>query len=1004
MSSQLSITNSLASLQQQATATLANINISFAIWKYDAPPEYQPLRNALSVRRRDDAEDGPLHEIALKLGALFAPLLPLGELSNLFKKYGVRASEIATKYSSSSTSSQSSGPFSQYAGIDATTILAAATSGEASIAVHLLACVLARQFSAGTATALWEQLVDQRIKSIKAGVQTSTPIATLFAARSDFSTQNFATWDAGARAWLAAADEINYRRQTQLMLILDNIEGKIATSNHDEIIRTWVQAMTITCKLASGMSHVFNGGVDTAILLALSSWHLYPDITYLGKQARQISFEDDLIDSGGNITLGLQENSPDAPGGIYWSLPLSRLRYYGNSQTVTAFVGLNTSHVSAQNFAYIVLGAVACYLTPRKTEAQRAAKFFISLDDFFRGQCKCEDKFVFSMLADVSKRYLSLVGSESGMAERLFKLGQRNRQLAGSDDDRNLFDGETQTALRGLAVHTVPVQSFAAMAKGRQGKMQMLNAAINAKLPEFKENLVILALTETKGDPVWWIQMAKGGHFIRPEMLKLPSIDAPGIEVEEATIITQIRRLLPTDRRRASSGFIYPIKMGDHYTDLLRFAWIDPPGVQQYLSLDDTKKLEPEIAFHDPAQRLPMKYTIRIFTKIYGDREIGLFSSQPWKVRLPELLWDLDLAEHILKEGQVDPVKLIERLHGPIGSLRTLAAACELFESMPLSSIALSEALQLPLAQQTWRVDKPACWSAPSTKVSEDRYIRESLTYPRFDRRQAFACIASLAGGTHGIKLEYFDDVIAISVRDSIYASTKVVNDPYSTAVHPIVRIPGNIGRPGVALLITPSDPKIRPVDTSDWMSISHAPFDGQKLDRFHGTELTLWFTDYERPIRDSRSSGEKFVTAFYIESVISVFDSGKWIADLNVLAPSGKERLYAPRTAPTPPTTGNLTNRPSTLQLITLDSWLEVLEKPEGCTVVRAHGNWQARLAVVAFCLRKGYHVVVLPTDKDYDWDDVVDSVAREDDSAKQVVRQDNEAILEHSQIVFVQ
>ncbi|KEF56253.1 uncharacterized protein A1O9_07834 [Exophiala aquamarina CBS 119918] len=180
--------NSSSSKQRRP---LVDINISFAIWKCEASVEYQPLRNALPPKRRNFVE-------------LFK------------KKYGKRASEIATEYSASSNSSQRSGPFSHYAGIDATTILAAATSENAAFAANLLACVLARLFSAATATALWEQIVDRRIKLVKEDVQAPTPIYTLFAAHSDLSTQDFATWDASARAWLAAGDEMNYKRQISL--------------------------------------------------------------------------------------------------------------------------------------------------------------------------------------------------------------------------------------------------------------------------------------------------------------------------------------------------------------------------------------------------------------------------------------------------------------------------------------------------------------------------------------------------------------------------------------------------------------------------------------------------------------------------------------------------------------------------------------------------------------------------------------------------------------------
>jgi hypothetical protein len=52
------------------------------------------------------------------------------------------------------------GPFAGHVGVDGTSIYAAASSGNSVIALHLLACMLARMFSNAEATAIWAQLVD----------------------------------------------------------------------------------------------------------------------------------------------------------------------------------------------------------------------------------------------------------------------------------------------------------------------------------------------------------------------------------------------------------------------------------------------------------------------------------------------------------------------------------------------------------------------------------------------------------------------------------------------------------------------------------------------------------------------------------------------------------------------------------------------------------------------------------------------------------------------------
>lgn len=83
----------MGSLEQ--TMALASINFDFTLIKYEPQPEYKELGLALSPRRCEDGESGMTHITARKLGALFGDLIP--ETPNLFRVYGLRASEIASK-------------------------------------------------------------------------------------------------------------------------------------------------------------------------------------------------------------------------------------------------------------------------------------------------------------------------------------------------------------------------------------------------------------------------------------------------------------------------------------------------------------------------------------------------------------------------------------------------------------------------------------------------------------------------------------------------------------------------------------------------------------------------------------------------------------------------------------------------------------------------------------------------------------------------------------------
>jgi len=146
--------------QQQTNLALATINFDFSLVKVDAPGEFKPLGQQLAHTRRKAAESGSPHVTARKLGALFQHALPA--TPNLVRAYGTRTSEIAASKAIERESSMRYGIFSEHAGVDATNIWAAATSGPEAIAVHLLACLLARIWTGPEAASIWVDLVSQR--------------------------------------------------------------------------------------------------------------------------------------------------------------------------------------------------------------------------------------------------------------------------------------------------------------------------------------------------------------------------------------------------------------------------------------------------------------------------------------------------------------------------------------------------------------------------------------------------------------------------------------------------------------------------------------------------------------------------------------------------------------------------------------------------------------------------------------------------------------------------
>jgi len=96
-------------------------------------------------------------------------------------------------------------------------------------------------------------------------------------------------------------------------------------------------------------------------------------------------------------------------------------------------------------------------------------------------------------------------------------------------------------------------------------------------------------------------------------------------------------------------------------------------------------------------------------------------------------------------------------------------------------------------------------------------------------------------------------------------------------------RVIGNIGGPGITMLVPPANPLIREVGPENWNVVTYATYDGKREDSFQGTSLHLSFTGYNPPIVIGEH-GAQDAEVYILESAVSVHDHGKWVADLDVL------------------------------------------------------------------------------------------------------------------------
>ncbi len=353
----------LASATNEVTVAAANINFDFSIVKYEAPEEFHPVGQLLSYRRKRDAEDGKSHTTARRLAALFAGVCP--KTPALVTAYGKRASDIATQATSNVSKAHFASVFSQYTGVDATSMWAAATSSPngadgGAIHVHLLACMLASAWDAPEATSIWVEIVAGRRHEIALEVDRggAVPFATATAAtQAEIARQQLAEWDASARAWLEVANSVKTKEQTQLRLILQNIElsmggeGCLSTN----VVGAWVRAVTVMDNLISGIPQEVSDG---SAIVGLMAWHLYPEIHVFGRRNVELKMDDDLVPPGGILTLGCSPSATTPKLGVTWSLSLSKLRYYGKSVQATATLQGDSSWLTVDEFRLVLVGCL----------------------------------------------------------------------------------------------------------------------------------------------------------------------------------------------------------------------------------------------------------------------------------------------------------------------------------------------------------------------------------------------------------------------------------------------------------------------------------------------------------------------------------------------------------------------------------------------------------------------------------------------------------------------
>ncbi|MCJ1397650.1 hypothetical protein MMC11_000846 [Xylographa trunciseda] len=993
-------TLSASGMTTSAQNTLAFVSAHFelSLFKVEAPLEFQGLGSALSPQRRMDAECGLPHQTARRLGALFEQILP--PIPNLVKAYGSRVSEISKSSTLNPRGSQRDGVFASHTGADGTSIWAAATSGNPAIAIHLLACMLARTFPPSEATSIWYEIVQNRREEIKAGVQVGM-IGSVAASIQGIDRHDLMQWDASARAWLQTADDAKQFDQKQLTLILDNINLPISPGKtaYDNVISAWTTAMLAVEKLVTGQpQRVLNG----AVLLALTSWHLFPDLLVLQTKTVDVRFHDNLIASGGRLTIGLENVGSGKGEGIYWSLALSHLRYYGDPVTVSRSIGFDASRITIPQLHLLAFGSLLASWGDSGSDEIIAARFFVSLWHCLErssNKLRCPEtnhhKFLLSssswlfMLTGAAKMLLTSEDINRATAMKLTKLGRRRGSMFLAAQKMwlpPLFGLSHISILATLSDYSM----FSAYKMSpRLAVLRMIATSLNLRpteclirrpLPtdkagmkkcyEYMTAVPVLGSDSSSGHR-WWIETESGrtlntvdhyftldgelDQFLAPDTFdKLP--------LELASKEMRWRMKIP----RATSG---KYRLQDY---LIRLSWKPDrvKGTSIYDTfLEDTHSATYNVIAGDVDDIALFVECTQDFRKRQRDiKEAfskGSRSSWIGVEQMTEVLNSDSVCPELVLEYLVSlstrPDIILPDLSREIRirtydvqlcmrSLNALSIATRIYDGLPGATVAADIIIQ-PLHSAHWIPIEEIIFPHPK---------------PLLKRENVFSCIAMLESGTYNIPPDDLKEVMAISARNSLYVSQALLCDPYETShINDVTLILGNVGRSGMVLMVAPIAPRLRAMDLQHWEVVNHDAFTFQEDDCFPSTTLHLSFTDYELPLKIGDHGAIDHDVAI-VETVISVHDGGKWIGDIDVLALfQSNNHLLRRFQHDTECSHSDRVHHKG--RLTSIASWEEIIDAPEdlgqdNIGVLRAHNNWQARQAAACISIQRGFQTVILP------------------------------------------
>ncbi|KAF7502646.1 hypothetical protein GJ744_005400 [Endocarpon pusillum] len=832
-------------------------------------------------------------------------------------------------------------------------------------------------------------------------------VSALAAAQQELSRSQLRDWDASARAWLRVADEAKTKEQTQVRLILDNIqktEVNTKVTVYDSVLEAWRSSLDQMNCLVKGIPQQAGAG---ATLLGLSSWHLYPDVIAMDPclaRPAEVRQKDPLIAPGGILTIGLQNSSTDKDVGVTWSLPLAYLRYYGPPILSSGSIDTaEKSRITIDELITAVLGGITQEWISDPSAHMCSLKLLASFSELLQesasgGNEKAQSIINFDegqswlmLLLNIAKDFVVLTGDELRAAKKLLHLGGTRGSAFLGRPLCPLFGMLNPQTYMGLLEEEDRVHFLREIAKNLPYKPHQIFIRYKRNYPTWNKHTfeyataLPLNLDTYKRNLEDHVKQSQGHRrWIHSGGSSQPFLVSSGQPSNSAEMYYDVTTAIEDEFIEfddTTEGFTEDQLAAVAKDHTVRANYYSTLG-EGVFRLEDTKINGGHATMihwrYPPSEVLGTFESGYDFVFVIGDPETAaLFvKNQDNKSRAIDsqsedvgLRWLTKLFQDrkINRDTFVDTLCLsIGRLHvrdkDHLLNLKAFSAAAKTYKK-PRDVTVDVRVLRQPLKNAQWRISSERRSTASDAEPYDflaagglEPETHDNLMSISLERSETFACICMFESGRFNIEPHRIENNVAISSVDSLFIAAPLLHDPGRLTGHSEVeRVTGNVGRAGIAFLVIPDKPMIRPQDLDVWNMINHEDYDSQRIDCFASTTLHLSFTGSMVPI-DVGAASARDMEVYILESVVSVHDRGQWVADLNVTWDYG-QWMYA--SEPCRHGEGSAIN----LHLISIDNWVELLDQPLKHAVVRAHNNWQARLAATSICLGRDQPVRILPS-----------------------------------------